>query len=91
MKKIAVIAVTVLFAFLSIQLLQTENESEVKIHNEQLSKSFLSTNISIVDIRTQKEWKETGVVKNSIQITFYDEDGKYDEDKFFNSLKNSQF
>ena len=32
--------------------------------------------IIVIDIRTQKEQKETGIIKNAIPITFFDEKGK---------------
>lgn len=42
--------------------------------------------MKIVDIRTEPEWQETGVVKDSILITFFDTIGRYDENKFINEL-----
>ena len=37
-------------------------------------------------IRTAPEWKETGVVKDSVLITFFDEQGNYDAHAFLESL-----
>ncbi len=41
----------------------------------------------IVDIRRVAEWKETGVIPGSTKITFFDEQGGYDIEKFMSELK----
>jgi rhodanese-related sulfurtransferase len=48
--------------------------------------AFLSKKIPIVDIRTQSEWKETGVLKGAIPITFFDERGSYNIPLFLKEL-----
>lgn len=50
--------------------------------NEEIVKS----GIKIIDIRTEPEWKETGLVENAIPITFFDEQGRYDAQAFVNEL-----
>jgi len=50
--------------------------------NEEIVKS----GIKIIDIRTSPEWKETGIVENSIPITFFDEQGRYNAETFLNEL-----
>jgi rhodanese-related sulfurtransferase len=40
----------------------------------------------IVDIRTEPEWRETGIVKGSHCITFFDADGSYDAKKFLEAM-----
>ncbi len=47
---------------------------------------ILSSDIKIIDIRTKGEWKETGIVKNSIPITFFDEKGGYDINQFLKEV-----
>jgi len=32
----------------------------------------------IIDIRRESEFKETGIIKNSIKLTFFDDYGQYD-------------
>lgn len=44
--------------------------------------------IKIVDIRTPMEWRQTGVVKNSILITFFDEFGRSKEEEFLKELSS---
>ncbi len=53
---------------------------------EELTPEFLSKNITIFDIRTTPEWKQTGIVKNSIPLTFFDEKGAYDVQKFLQGV-----
>ena len=45
-----------------------------------------STKMKIIDIRTPHEWRETGVVKGSYTLTFFDERGNYDIERFLNGL-----
>ena len=48
--------------------------------------TFLNKNIPIVDIRTEAEWKETGLLKGAIPITFFDERGRYNIPLFLKEL-----
>lgn len=50
------------------------------------SEEVVKSGIKIIDIRTLPEWKETGLVKNAIPITFFDEQGRYDADSFMKEL-----
>jgi rhodanese-related sulfurtransferase len=47
---------------------------------------FVTSGITIIDIRTKPEWQETGILKDSIPITFFDAHGKYDAQKFLDML-----
>ncbi|HIQ46306.1 MAG TPA: rhodanese-like domain-containing protein [Sulfurovum sp.] len=38
---------------------------------------FAEKNIKIIDIRTPTEWKETGIIKGSYTIMFFDEQGRF--------------
>ena len=67
-----------LFIIKSILLAQVENRFP--------DKNFLNSNITIIDIRTKSEWIETGIIKNSKTITFFDEKGQYDAKQFVNEL-----
>ena len=68
-----------------ITLLATTAQAEVThiIPDEQL----LNSGITIIDIRTEDEWKQTGLVKGAIPITFFDERGGYNAREFLNSLQ----
>ncbi len=75
-------------------LLATSLFAELK--QEWATESFLKKNIKIIDIRTPAEWRETGIVKGSYTIMFFDEQGNYDPPKFLKALdkivkKDEQF
>ena len=46
----------------------------------------VKSGIKIIDIRTEGEWFQTGIVENSIPITFFDARGNYDARKFLDKL-----
>ncbi len=57
---------------------------------------FPNKGIKIIDIRTPAEWRETGIVKGSYTIMFFDERGNFDVQSFLNQLnmvvkKDEQF
>lgn len=57
---------------------------------------FPNKNIKIIDIRTPAEWKETGIVKDSYKIMFFDEKGNFNVKSFLQQLnkivkKDEQF
>ena len=51
-----------------------------------VNEEIIKSGIKIIDIRTSPEWKETGIVENSIPITFFDEQGRYNAETFLNEL-----
>lgn len=58
--------------------------------------SFPDKDIKIIDIRTPAEWKETGIVKGSYTIMFFDEKGNFNVENFLRQLdmavkKDEQF
>ena len=58
----------------------------VNVNNEQI-KDLSKINIPIVDIRRSSEWTQTGVVPNSILLTFFDKKGNYNLDERYNQLR----
>ncbi len=42
--------------------------------------------VVIIDIRTEPEWKQTGIIKGSKLITFFDIYGRYNVEKFMNEF-----
>lgn len=48
--------------------------------------AFFSRKITIIDIRTEPEWRHTGIVKDSETITFFDNNGEYDMVNFRKQL-----
>lgn len=51
-----------------------------------VSEDIVKSGMKIIDIRTAPEWKETGIVENSVPITFFDEQGRYDAPAFVAEL-----
>jgi len=49
---------------------------------------FAEKNIKIIDIRTPAEWKETGIIKDSYTITFFDERGNFNVANFLKQLNS---
>jgi rhodanese-related sulfurtransferase len=61
-----------------------------------IDQKLVDSKIKIIDIRTPSEWKTTGLLKGSIPITFFDEQGNYNAELFLGKLnkvvkKNEQF
>ena len=57
----------------------------VNVNNEQI-KILSKVNIPIVDVRRNSEWNKTGVVPNSILLTFFDKKGNYNFDEWYKQL-----
>ena len=58
----------------------------VDVSNEQI-KELSKNNIPIVDIRRSSEWDQTGVVPKSILLTFFDKEGNYNYDEWYEKLR----
>lgn len=39
---------------------------------------LMAKGVPLVDVRTQKEWRQTGIIKGAHLLTFFDEQGHYD-------------
>lgn len=51
-----------------------------------LTQEFHTSGVKTIDIRTEKEWRETGVVKGSVCLTFFRDDMTYDAEAFLAKL-----
>ena len=58
----------------------------INVNNEQI-RELSKINIPIVDVRRSAEWEQTGVVPNSILLTFFDKKGNYNLDKWYEQLR----
>jgi rhodanese-related sulfurtransferase len=56
------------------------------VSDEYPSQEILDNKTPIVDIRTSGEWKESGLLKGAIPITFFDEKGGYNVEAFIAEL-----
>ena len=69
-----------------IYLISTMASAEVfEIGNNQLS-SLIEKQVPIIDIRRQEEWNQTGIVENSILMTFFNKNGKADIENWLKNL-----
>ena len=57
----------------------------VDINNNQILE-LSNTNIPIIDVRSKTEWDQTGVIPNSILLTFFDKEGNYDLNEWYEKL-----
>ena len=71
--KIKLLVLTLLFFLSSTQLFAKIYE----VNNEKI-KMLLEGDIPLIDIRTEGEWYETGVINGSHLLTFFDKDGSFD-------------
>jgi len=56
------------------------------ISNKETSK-LLAEGIPLIDVRMKSEWEQTGIVEGSHLLTFFDERGRYDIDKWVAELE----
>ena len=73
--KFIVCLLTIKFAFADV----------VDVNNKQILE-LSNTNIPIVDVRSSSEWEQTGVIPDSILLTFFDKKGNYDLDEWYKQL-----
>ena len=58
----------------------------VDVNNEQITE-LSNSNIPIVDVRRSSEWEQTGVIPNSILLTFFDKEGDYNYHQWYEKLR----
>ena len=57
----------------------------IDINNDEIKK-LIKNNVPIVDIRTSDEWNQTGVIPNSILLTFFKKNGTYNFETWHKEL-----
>ena len=76
-----------LFVFFCLALSALLARAEViDIDNVQLTQ-LMKSGVTVIDIRTQPEWEETGILPGSKLLTFFDEHGKADPGAWLEKLK----
>ena len=71
------------FLLITIKLAYAET---IDVNNEQIIE-LSNANIPIVDVRRSSEWEQTGVIPNSILLTFFDEKGDYNYHQWYEKLR----
>ena len=74
--KVIVSLLIVKFAFA--EVIDVNDQEIIKLSN---------VNIPIVDIRRSSEWNQTGIIPNSILLTFFDKEGNYNFDEWYKKLQ----
>ncbi len=67
-------------------IVKTTFAEVVNVNNEQI-KELSKINIPIVDVRRSSEWNQTGIIPNSILLTFFDKKGNYNLDEWYKQLR----
>ncbi len=67
-----------IFKFAFAEVIDVDDQEMIKLSN---------LNIPIVDVRRSSEWDQTGVIPNSILLTFFDEEGNYNFDEWYEKLQ----
>jgi rhodanese-related sulfurtransferase len=62
------------------------NAEIINIDNAELAR-LASSGVPVVDIRTEGEWKATGVIAGSKLLTYFDENGKANPPQWLEKLK----
>ena len=47
----------------------------------------MESGVTLKDIRSKRDWYETGVIKKSNLLTFFDKDGNYNVKEWMSKLK----
>lgn len=68
-------------------LITSQAFSEVKDVDNQEIISLMQNGVPIIDIRRASEWQDTGVIKQSHLMTFFDKKGNHDIDEWLPNLK----
>ena len=66
---------SLLLAILSLFVLTTARAEVIDIDNAELAR-LKASGVPLIDIRTEGEWKSTGVIDGSKLLTFFDERGR---------------
>ena len=75
---IKIIVGLLIFKFAFAEVIDVDDQEMIKLSND---------NIPIVDVRRSSEWDQTGVIPNSILLTFFDKEGSYNFDEWFEKLQ----
>ena len=63
------------------------NAEVIHIDNRELS-NLIEKNVKIIDVRTKKEWKSTGIIKGSFLISLLNTNKKFIFENWYEMFKN---
>ena len=70
-----------------ILLFSTQLFAEINELNNNKIKILMESGVPLIDIRTEEEWHETGVINQSKLLTFFDKDGNSNVKKWMLELE----
>ncbi len=70
-----------------ILLFSTQLFAEINEVNNNKIKILMESGVPLIDIRTEGEWHETGVINQSKLLTFFDKDGNSNVKKWMLELE----
>jgi rhodanese-related sulfurtransferase len=73
----------VLFTF----CLALSAKAEIENIDSYQLRDLIAEGVVVVDVRTEPEWRDTGIISKSYLITFFDSDGRYDVKDWIGKLK----
>ena len=76
---ILLLSVVMLFS-INVSYADVETIDNIKV------KSLISKGVPLIDIRSSNEWKETGIIEGSHLITFFNEKGKVNLNKWMSAF-----
>ena len=76
---ILLLSVVMLFS-INVSFADVETIDNIKV------KSLISRGVPLIDIRSSIEWKETGIIEGSHLITFFNEKGKVNLNKWMSAF-----
>lgn len=68
-------------------IVSTQANADVQPADNDKIISLMKQGVPLIDIRTNSEWQNTGIIKNSKLLTFFDRDGKSDVKSWMNKLR----
>ena len=80
--KVRILSITVVSYLFCTQLFADIHE----VNNNEII-NLMGKGVPLIDIRTKSEWHQTGVIKKSKLLTFFDKDGNYNIEEWTSKLK----
>ena len=68
-------------------IVSSQVNADVQLADNDKIISLMKQGVPLIDIRTNSEWQNTGIIKNSKLLTFFDKDGKSDLKSWMNKLR----
>ena len=71
-------------------IVTSQVNADVQLADNDKIISLMKQGVPLIDIRTNSEWRSTGIIKNSKLLTFFNKDGKSDVKSWMNKLRKKK-